>query len=231
MKKKRKFATTLLATALLSYGFTINTTEEITQPEPEPATEVTVTQVRKPVIKSQDVVERKISDTRKETEQPITDTATPTENQATDEESPPRLAPEPTDKPTFESPEATNQTPQPPDTSQAVTNVTPPQPEEAQPKPQENPPQSETSPEIPNQPPISQTDDVLHEILSETYDFKGDEVIYTENSIIHITYPPENQEPVYVDGFGWVEPSNEPSVRIEALDMVENGNKVGTMGG
>ncbi len=42
MKKKRKFATTLLATALLSYGFTLDSTEEVTTEEPEQPAEVAV---------------------------------------------------------------------------------------------------------------------------------------------------------------------------------------------
>ncbi len=224
MNKKNRCATALVATALLSYGFTLDTTEEIAQSEPEPTIEVTVTHERKPVIKPEDVVEVKHSDSKTETEQPLTDTTRQPAPEDVEEESPPPLPPEPTYKPTFEPPEATNQTPQPAEPSQTIPNVTPP-------KAEEKPPQIVTPPDIPNQPPTSQTDDVLHEILSDTYDFKVDEVIYTENSIIHITYPPENQVPVYVDGFGWVEPSNEPSIRIEALDMVENGNKVGTMGG
>lgn len=76
-----------------------------------------------------------------------------------------------------------------------------------------------------------QADDVYWQIQNGTYEFNGDEIIYTDRSIIYITFPPENQEPVYVPGFGWVEPSNEPNIRVQLLDMYESGVKVGTMGG
>ncbi len=77
----------------------------------------------------------------------------------------------------------------------------------------------------------SQADDVYWQIQNDTYEFHGDEIIYTEHSIIHVTYPPENLEPVYFLGFGWIEPSSEPTIRVEVLDMEESGIKVGTMGG
>lgn len=77
----------------------------------------------------------------------------------------------------------------------------------------------------------SQADDVYWQIQNGTYEFNGDEVIYTERSIIYITFPPEDQESVYIPGFGWVEPCYEPNIRVQLLDMYESGIKVGTMGG
>ncbi|MFI3254624.1 MAG: hypothetical protein R3Y63_09850 [Eubacteriales bacterium] len=75
------------------------------------------------------------------------------------------------------------------------------------------------------------SEDILQKILNNTYEFNGDEVIYTETAIIYITFPTADEmKPVYVPGFGWV-PLPEPSEVIFADDMYQNGNKVGTMGG
>ncbi|MFI3255717.1 MAG: hypothetical protein R3Y63_15540 [Eubacteriales bacterium] len=174
-KKNRKFATTFLTTALLTCGFTLETTSK-PQPEEQTSTEVCVT--------SQDSNTQDLVTTTKRKANTKTGQPSP-ENAPTSHGKPPQKQPSPL--------------PEEPDT---------------------------------DEPDTQNSENILQKILNNTYEFNGDEVIYTETAIIYITFPTaEELQPVYINGFGWVEPSNEPIVRIQALDMIEYGVKVGNMGG
>lgn len=171
--KKRKFATTLLTTALLTCGFTLKTNAHQTPDEPN----------------------------------------TPTETETHHKETTPYLVEENKHKHRIKTGHP----------SQRKAHHTPVRrPQDTHPLPEEEPHTTEETP-----PPA---EDILTQVLNGTYQFNGNEIIYTESAIIYITYPSaEELKSVYVPGFGWVTPNNEPSIQIQALDMVENGNKVGSM--
>lgn len=273
MNKKTKFATALLATALLSNGFTLDTKEEATSPEPEHTAEVVEEQESKPaniplnMVPEEEieveVFEEDFNQPENETPQPL-----PTENEPVPTTSPQQastLTQKQADTkevlPTVSLSESTSENQITPEevcdtpinlpevdtmngidygSSQTIqpdvtkTTYTEEQLTDPTQKPDGSPVDSPTVTQTYEQtatPTPTQADDFYWQIQNGTYQFNGDEVIYTERSIIYITFPPENQEPVYIPGFGWVEPSGEPSIRVQALDMYESGVKVGTMGG
>ncbi|MFI3255099.1 MAG: DUF6550 family protein [Eubacteriales bacterium] len=239
MTKKTKFATALLATALLSNGFTLDHEEEVTTVDPEPTAEVIAEKESTPVIAPQHLVAKEEILVEVFDETPMEEEGEALYRVATETE------PQPTEPP----PQATTLDQTQADTTPPVSTIPLAEQTSATREPTINIPEPDSmngidfgtsltiQPDIPTKPvyteeqlsdPSQKPDGspVEQENLTE-------EIFIPEGATVIYHYPSEEEmkKEFYVPGFGWVKSSGEPNVQIIADDMYTNGNKVGTMGG
>ncbi len=226
MNKKRKFATALVATALLSYGFTLDTTEEVITEEPEIKTAVTTETTAPSPIEVQHLVVEEEIQVEVFLEEPIVEEVALLPTVPTESE------PEPTET----TPQAATLTQNQAKTAEPVATVTQAEPIPETREPTVNIPEVDTmngidygtsqtlQPDVEPRP--TYTEAQLTD-PTQTPDSSSVEVYVPE-----VAYPQEetSTELAYVPGFGWV-PIPEPCEVIFAEDMYMNGNKVGSMGG
>lgn len=223
MSKKSKCATALLATALLAYGFTLDTEQEINTAEPEIQREVAVEKESTPITEPQHLVSEEeiqveiLVEEVKETEVEIV----VKENEPQQTETPPqvttltqtqadRTQPDPQAQEVTATREPTSNIPEP-DSMNGIDYGT----------------SQSIQPEVDPRPTYTE-----EQLTDPTQKPDGTPVeVYLQDVTPPTSTPEENSvEHAYVPGFGWV-PIPDPCEVIFAEDMFTNGNKVGTMGG